>query len=222
MNVLHQYLQVINSVFLCIVLLFIRFLSIYIFGRDNYQHITQISQNISIPVPTIYILGTNPFVLDDLKIICSLFLTQFIGAVIIIPFLFIFKVQQKLKTFAVALSVIQINNCITGIPFYSGIYSSILPKYGYMQILGKLWDLLTRYQYLLRIFRIAEQTSQDNLLANTKNGETSVNNCYSSRNKIQSSILWLQLAKKKNQQFLWSFPSIRTNINWNASPPKIC
>ncbi|CAL6014672.1 Membrane_transport family protein [Hexamita inflata] len=135
MNVLNQYLQVINSVFPCIVLIFIGFLSIYIIGSDNYQHITSISQNIAIPVRTIYILGTNPFVLDDLKIICSLFLTQFIGAVIIIPFLFIFKVQQKLKTFAAVISIIQINNCITGIPFYSGIYSSILPKYGYMQIL---------------------------------------------------------------------------------------
>ncbi|CAL5970668.1 Auxin_efflux carrier [Hexamita inflata] len=93
------------------------------------------SQNIAIPVRTLYFLATEPFSWDDLKLICSLLLAQLAGALILIPFLFIFKVQTKLKTFAALLSIIQINNYITAVPFYSGVFSKILPKYAYMQIM---------------------------------------------------------------------------------------
>ncbi|CAL6014802.1 Membrane_transport family protein [Hexamita inflata] len=134
MNLFMQYLQVANSVFPCIFMMFLGFFSVKITKSDNYQHITSLAQNIAIPIRIICILAFNSFTINDLKIIGALILTQFTSAMLVIPFLFVLNVQFKLKTFAAILSIIQINNCITGIPFFSGVYSG-LPKYSYMQVL---------------------------------------------------------------------------------------
>ena len=75
------------------------------------------------PIKSIYVLSSQKLRSEDGMLVGALVASSAILAIMIVPFLFLYKKEYRLKAFSSLLSITSISNMVvSAIPIFSGLY----------------------------------------------------------------------------------------------------
>ena len=135
-----MYLQALNST-LPVILLILVGIFVYwkeLFKNNNYAEFTALSIKIGLPIKSIYVLSSQKLRSEDGMLVGALVASSAILAILIVPFLFLYKKEYRLLAFSSLLSITSISNMVvSAIPIFSGLYDPTeVEKNAYLQMLA--------------------------------------------------------------------------------------